>query len=186
MEIKTSNTGWGSFLVSGLVAIIYGLLALLLPDGLIRTVMLVSGAALIATGLICLIVAMNRKKKALPWGMLLFEAIAMAVLGIVAIVWSKETVKLLIFVMGLWSAIIGAMMLFSILRFHFPVNRGFYLICAILSIAFGILLIVNPFESAEVFVKITGVLALAFGIIMMMFSFALRKIDKEIKVELMD
>ena len=186
MEIKTSNTGWGSFLVSGLVAIIYGLLALLLPDGLIRTVMLISGAVLVATGLICLIVAMNRKKKGLPWGMLLFEALAMAALGIVAIVWSKETVKLLIFIMGLWSAIIGAMMLFSILRFHFPVNRGFYLICAILSIVFGILLIVNPFESAEVFVKITGVLALAFGIIMMMFGFALRRAEKGADFEVIE
>jgi uncharacterized membrane protein HdeD (DUF308 family) len=50
MEIKTSNSGWWSFMVSGLVAIIYGLLALLLPKDIIKTVMHVSGTALIVIG----------------------------------------------------------------------------------------------------------------------------------------
>ena len=101
-------------------------------------------------------------------------------LGIVAVVWSKETVKLLIFVIGLWSVIIGALMLGSILGMPRLGNRGFYIVSAILSILFGVLLMVNPFESVEVFVALTGVLALAFGIIMMMFGFTLRKVDKEL------
>ena len=77
MEIKTSKSGWGSFLVSGLVAIIYGLLALLLPKDIIKTVMIVSGVFLIVAGLICLIISLRRMKMELPWGLLLFEAIAM-------------------------------------------------------------------------------------------------------------
>ena len=180
MEIKTSNSGWWSFMVSGLVAIIYGLLALLLPKDIIKTVMIVSGIALIVIGLVCLIFSLRRKKMELPWGMLLFESIALVALGIVAVVWSKETVKLLIFVIGLWSVIIGALMLGSILGMPRLGNRGFYIVSAILSILFGVLLMFNPFESVEVFVALTGVLALAFGIIMMMFGFTLRKVDKEL------
>lgn len=186
MGIKTSKSGWGTFIVSGLIAIIYGLLALLLPDGIYKTVMLISGFGLIIVGLICFFVSIRRKNMELPWGMLFFEALVMVALGIVAIVWSSETVKLLIFVMGLWSAIIGVMMLFAIFRFHFLVNRGFYIVSAALSIIFGLLLIINPFESAEIFIKITGVLALTFGIIMMMFGFTLRKTDNNIRVEIVD
>lgn len=173
-------------MMSGLVAVVYGLLALLLPDNLIKMVMIISGIGLIIMGIIAGIVSFNRKKKALPWGMLLFEAIAMVVLGVVAIVWSKETVKLLIFVLGLWSAVIGVMMLFSIMRFKYLINRGFYLVSAILSVVFGVILVLNPFESLEVFVTITGVLALAFGIIMMMFGFRLKKADEGIKVEIVE
>ena len=88
-------------MVSGLVAIIYGLLALLLPKDIIKTVMIVSGIVLIVIGLVCLIFSLRRKKMELPWGMLLFESIALVALGLVAVVWSKETVKLLIFVIGL-------------------------------------------------------------------------------------
>ena len=143
MEIKTSNSGWWSFMVSGLVAIIYGLLALLLPKDIIKTVMIVSGIALIVIGLVCLIFSLRRKKMELP-------------------------------------CIIGALMLGSILGMPRLGNRGFYIVSAILSILFGVLLMVNPFESVEVFVALTGVLALAFGIIMMMFGFTLRKVDKEL------
>ena len=185
MEIITSKSGWGSFVLSGLVAIVYGLLALLLPDGIIQTIMLVSGIVLIVAGLICLFISLQRKKLELPWGILLVEALAMVALGIVAIVWSKETVKLLIFVIGLWSVIIGALMMGSILKLPHLGNRGFYIVSAILSVLFGVLLMVNPFESVEVFVTITGVIALAFGIIMMMFGFTLRRAEKDIKVGLM-
>lgn len=183
MEIKTSNSTWWTFIISGLVAIVYALLALLLPEGIIETIMLVSGIGLIVVGVICFLFALRRRKQQLLWGSLLMEAIALVVLGIVAIVWSKETVKALIFIMGLWTIIIGAMMLFVVLKQRFLINRGFYIVSAALSILFGILLLVNPFESAKVFIVITGVIALAFGIIMMMFGFALRRVDNGISEE---
>ena len=116
--------------------------------------------------------------------MLLIEAIALIALGIVAIIWSKETVKVLIFIIGLWSVLMGAFMLLVILNKDFMVNRGFYIFSAILSICFGILLIVNPFGSLELFVKITGVIALLFGIIMVMFGFAIRRQSKDVELEI--
>lgn len=186
MEIKTSNSTSWAFMISGLIAIVYGLLAILLPDGIIGTIMLVSGTTVIVAGIICLCVALSRRKKALPWGMLLIEAIAMIILGTVAMIWSKETVKVLIFIIGLWSVLMGAFMLLVIFGKSHLINKGFYILCAILSICFGILLIINPFESAEVFVKITGIIALLFGIIMVMFGFSIRRQTKDVKLEIVE
>lgn len=183
MEIKTSNSSGWTFMISGLIAIVYGLLAILLPKDIIKTMMLISGIVVIAIGVICFLVALSRRKKSLPWTMLLIESIAMIALGIVAIIWSKETVKVLIFIIGLWSVLMGAFMLLVILNKNFLVNRGFYVLSAILSICFGILLIINPFESAELFVKITGVIALLFGVIMVMFGFSIRRQTFEMKSE---
>ncbi len=184
MEIKTSNSSGWTFLVSGLIAIVYGLLAILLPKDFIATIMVASGIIVIAIGVICFLTALSRRKKSLPWIMLLIEAIALIALGIVAIIWSKETVKVLIFIIGLWSVLMGAFMLLVILNKDFMVNRGFYIFSAILSICFGILLIVNPFGSLELFVKITGVIALLFGIIMVMFGFAIRRQSKDVELEI--
>lgn len=186
MEIKTSNSSSFTFMISGLIAIVYGLFAILLPSNIIGTIMVISGITVIAAGIICLLVALSRRKKALPWGMLLIEAIALIALGTVAIIWSKETVKVLIFIIGLWSVLMGAFMLLIILSKEFLVNRGFYILSAILSICFGIMLIINPFDSAELFVKITGVIALLFGIIMVMFGFAIRRQTKDVKVEIVE
>lgn len=55
-----------------------------------------------------------------------------------------------------------------------------------LSICFGILLIINPFESAELFVKITGVIALLFGVIMVMFGFSIRRQIRDVELEIVD
>lgn len=186
MEIKTSNSSGWTFMISGLIAIVYGLLAILLPKDIIKTIMLISGIVVIAIGVICFLVALSRHKKSLPWTMLLIESIAMIALGIVAIIWSKETVKVLIFIIGLWSVLMGAFMLLVILNKNFLVNRGFYVLSAILSICFGILLIINPFESAELFVKITGVIALLFGVIMVMFGFSIRRQIRDVELEIVD
>lgn len=186
MEIRTSNSGWITFLVSGMVAITYGLLALLFSQEIIETILLFLGIGSIIMGLLCLWLSLKRKKKELPWGMLLFEAIAMVALGVVSIIWPKEFTASLIFIIGLWSVLIGFLMLIAILRFKFLYNKAFYIVSAALSIVFGVLLMVKPFEVGEVFIKVTGVIALVFGIIMMMFGFTLRKMDKDIKVELID
>lgn len=172
-------------MLSGLIAIVYGLLALLLPEEIIETVMLISGITIIASGAICFIVSLSRRKKGFPWGTLLIEAIALIALGIVAIVWSKETVKVLIFIIGLWSVLMGAFMLLVLFGTN-VINRGFYIFSAILSICFGILLIVNPFETVEVFVTITGIIALLFGIIMTMFGFTIRRLNRNVKVEIVE
>lgn len=186
MEINTKNSSGWTFMISGLIAIVYGLLAILLPKSIIGTIMLISGIAVIVAGVTCLLTALSRRKKSLPWVMLLIEAIALIALGIVAIVWSKETIKVLIFIIGLWSVLMGAFMLLVILGKNFLVNKGFYIFSAVLSICFGILLIINPFESVEFFVKITGVIALLFGIIMVMFGFSIRRQNKDVELEIVE
>lgn len=179
MEIIKINSNWWSFAFSGLIAIIYALLALLIPGESAQGIVKVSGIVIALIGVICLLLSLRRRKKMLPWGMLLFEAIVMIAMGSVAIFWSQEVIKLVIFAIGLWSAIIGAFMLLVIFNMKNLMIRGFYVMCAFLSLAFGILLIVNPFGAAKVFVIISGIIALVFGIIMMMFGFALRRYDKE-------
>ena len=172
------TTNWSQFLISGLISLVYGLLALLLPSDLLKTMMTVTGAVLITVGIICVLVSLNRKKNMLPWIMLLFEAIVMILLGVAAIIWSYETVKLLIILVGVWVAAIGLMQLISILALKGLANKWFFVSCGVLALVFGILMIVNPFESAEFFVKLTGVIALVVGILTLLFAFSVRRLQR--------
>lgn len=183
MEIVKVKSNWWSFVFSGLMAIVYALLALLVPGELAQTIVKVSGIIIALIGVVCLFMALRRKRNALLWGMLLFESIVLIALGNVAFFWSAATIKLIIFAIGLWSFIIGAFMLLVIFSARgIMINRGFFVFSAILSLLFGILLLVNPFESAKAFVIISGIIAMVFGVIMMMFGFAVRKIDSDVKV----
>lgn len=189
MEVKKSNTGWIAFLVSGIVAIGYGILAIMFADTfveILQKIMCISGICIAATGGIFLAAAIVRMTKKLPWGLILLEAVALIVVGVLSAIYSNQALALLVILIGIWSAMIGAFMLLVMARTKNLWNKGFYIVSAILSIVFGVLLIAHPFGFVKWFIILSGVIALVFGIIMMMFAFAIRRADKEVKVEVVE
>jgi uncharacterized membrane protein HdeD (DUF308 family) len=189
MEVKKANSGWLAFLVSGIVAIGYGVLAILLTEkfvDILEIVMRVSGICIAATGVIFLIAAIVRMTKKLPWGLILLEAIALITVGVLSSIYATKALALLVILIGIWSAIIGAFMLLVMARTKNLWNKGFYIVSAILSIVFGMLLIAHPFGFVKWFIIMSGIIALAFGLIMMMFAFAIHRAEKEVKVEVVE
>lgn len=181
---KTVNLNWSPFLISGLVTLLYGILALLLSAEMMKTVMTVTGVILVVAGAVCAGVSLLRKKNMMPWMMLLFEGIVMILVGLAAIIWSYETVKLLIILIGVWVAIIGLMQLISLIGIKGMANKWFFVVCGVLALAFGILMILNPFESAAFFVKLTGAIALVVGILTLMFAFSIRRLQHQVDKQL--
>lgn len=189
MEVKKANSGWLAFLVSGIVAIGYGVLAILLTEkfvDILEIVMRVSGICIAATGVIFLIAAIVRMTKKLPWGLILLEAIALITVGVLSSIYATKALALLVILIGIWSAIIGAFMLLVMARTKNLWNKGFYIVSAVLSIVFGVLLIAHPFGFVKWFIIMSGIIALAFGLIMMMFAFAIHRAEKEVKVEVVE
>ena len=186
MEVKKSNSGWLAFLVSGIVAIGYGVLAIALTDkfvDILEMVMRISGICIAVTGGIFLIAAIVRMTKKLPWGLVLLMAIALITVGVLSSIYSTKALALLVILIGIWSAMIGAFMLLVMVRTKNLWNKGFYIVSAILSILFGVLLIAHPFGFVKWFIILSGVIALVFGLIMMMFAFAVHRADKETEKE---
>ena len=189
MEVKKANSGWMAFLVSGIVAIGYGILAIMLTEkfvDILEIIMRVSGICIAVTGGVFLAAAIVRMTKKMPWGLTLLEAVALIVVGVLSAVYATQALKLLVILIGMWSAIIGAFMLLVLARTKNLWNKGFYIVSAILSIAFGVLLIAHPFGFVKWFIILSGIIALVFGLIMMMFGFAIRRADKEVKVEVVE
>ena len=191
MEEKKTNSGWIAFLVSGIVAIGYGILAIMFSDkfvDILQKIMLVSGICIAATGGVFLVAAIIRMTKKLPWGLILLEAVALIVVGVLSAVYSIQALKFLVILIGMWSAIIGAFMLLVMARTKNLWNKGFYVVSAILSMIFGVILIAflisRPSEEVASWIFIlSGVIALVFGIIMMMFGFAIHRAEKEVEVK---
>lgn len=186
MEVKKANSGWLAFLVSGIVAIGYGVLAISLTEkfiDILEIVMRISGICIAVTGAIFLIAAIVRMTKKLPWGLILLEAIALMTVGVLSSIYSTKALALLVILIGIWSAMIGAFMLLVMARTKNLWNKGFYIVSAIMSIVFGVLLIAHPFGFVKWFIIMSGIIALVFGLIMMMFAFAVHRADKETEKE---
>lgn len=186
MENKKSNSGWLAFLVSGIVAIGYGVLAIMFADTfveILQKIMRISGICIAATGGVFLVAAIMRMSKKLPWGLLLLEAVALIVVGVLSAIYSNQALALLVILIGIWSAMIGAFMLLVMARTKNLWNKGFYIVSAILSIIFGVLTIAHPFGFVKWFIILSGIIALVFGLIMMMFAFAVHRADREAEKE---
>ena len=186
MEVKKSNSGWLAFLVSGIVAIGYGVLAIMFSDTfveILQKIMRISGICIAATGGVFLVAAIIRMTKKLPWGLLLLEAVALIVVGVLSAIYSSQALALLVILIGIWSAMIGAFMLLVMARTKNLWNKGFYVVSAILSILFGVLTIAHPLGFVKWFIILSGIIALVFGLIMMMFAFAVHRADKETEKE---
>ena len=182
MEIKKLNSGWLAFFVSGLVALGYGVAAIMLTEDLkptFLTIMRILGICIAVVGVLFLVAAIVRINKKLPWGLTLLEAIALITIGVLSSVYNQETLKLLSVIIGVWSAIVGAFMLLVLFHTKGLYNKGFFIGSAAMSIAFGLLLILLPFGTKQWFIDLSGIIAVAFGIIMMMFAYTIRSIDKE-------
>ena len=186
MEVKKANSGWLAFLVSGIVAIGYGVLAIVFSDtfvDILQMVMRISGICIAVTGGIFLAAAIVRMTKRLPWGWVLLEAVALIVVGVLSAIYATQALKLLVILIGIWSAIVGTFMLLVMSRTKNLWNKGFYIASAVLSIAFGVLLVAHPFGMVQWFIDLSGIIALVFGIIMMMFGFAIHRAEKEVEVK---
>lgn len=187
MEEKKTNSGWITFLVSGIVAIGYGILAIMLSNqflDVLKIIMRISGICIAVTGGVFLAIAIVRMTKKQPWGLILLEAVGLIVTGVLSSIYAAQALKLLVILIGMWSAIIGAFMLFVMVRTKNLWNKGFYIVSAILSMVFGILLIAflvshHADEVARWFIVLSGVIALVFGLIMLMFGFAIHRAEKE-------
>ena len=183
MEEKKTNSGWVAFLVSGIVAIGYGILAIMLTDqfvDILKMIMRISGICIAVTGGVFLVAAILRMRKKLPCGLILLEAVALIVVGVLSSIYANQALALLVILIGIWSAMIGAFMLLVMARTKNLWNKGFYIVCAILSILFGVLLIAHPFGFVKWFIILSGVIALVFGLIMLMFGFAIHRAEKEL------
>lgn len=182
IEMKKMNSGWIAFLVSGLVALGYGVAAIMLTEDLkptFLTIMRILGICIAVVGVLFLVAAIVRINKKLPWGLTLLEAIALITIGVLSSVYNQETLKLLSVIIGVWSAIVGAFMLLVLFHTKGLYNKGFFIGSATMSIAFGLLLILLPFGTKQWFMDLSGIIAVVFGVIMMMFAYTMRSIDKE-------
>lgn len=182
MKVERSTLNWWLFIVSGAIAIVYGIFAMAVPAETMGVVMKWSGVVLAIIGVGSLSVALWRHRNMYPYATLLFYSIVMLLLGVAVIIWWRSAVKVLVMALGVWAVVSGLLQFFSVFKFKNMPGKWFYITSSLLSIVFGVLLLFNPFESVKVFVVLTGCLALFFGAIMIVFGIHLYKIAHSVEV----
>src|SRR3954447_24593851 len=131
---------WRSVLVRGLVAVAFGIVILVWPGLTVTALVLLFGVFVLADGFAHLVAAF-RVQDGRGWQ--IFEGVAGVAAGVITLVWPDITALALLYVIGAWAVIMGALRIVVAvqLRKEIP-NEWLLIISGALSVAFGIVLFV--------------------------------------------
>lgn len=165
---------WWAIALRGVFAIIFGIIALLMPGATMLALVLLFAAYLLVDGIFAIIAAVRAARRQERWGWLIFEGLVDLVSGGIAIVWPLLTIVAFALLMGAWAIVTGALLLGASYRLNIPHGRWLMALAGAISVIWGVLLIIWPLIGALVLTWWMAAYALIFGVAMLVLALRLR------------
>ena len=175
-----SETGhWWALAIRGVIAIIFGLAALLRPGIALEALILLFGAYALVDGVFAIVGVFGGTRGSTPRWLLLIEGIAGILAGLIAFVLPGLTAVLLLYLIAAWAVITGISEIATAIRLRQEIRGEWALIVGgALSILFGVILaVIGPVAGLLSLIWLIGVYAVAFGILMLITAFQVRGRD---------
>jgi uncharacterized membrane protein HdeD (DUF308 family) len=164
---------WWVVALRGLAAIVFGILAFIWPGITLAVLILFFGAYAIVDGALGLYAAFRSRGQHV-WASVL-EGILGIAAGLIAFFWPGITALALLIVIAVWAILTGVMEVIAAVELrHVIRNEWFLILSGLLSVVFGILLLVQPAAGALALVWLIGLYAVIFGIGMLALAWRLR------------
>jgi len=166
---------WGWIVVRGIAAVIFGVLALVLPGITLAALVLLWGAYALADGIIALIAAFRIRDRGKPFWALLVVGILGIAAGILTFIWPGMTAIVLLAFIAAWSLVMGIFQIIAAVRLRKSIENEWLLgLSGLLSIIFGVLMLINPGAGALAVIWVIGAYAILFGVLLIALGVKLR------------
>lgn len=172
MSAQVIRRNWWMLVLRGVLAIIFGLIAVIFPGIALLAFIYVFAAYAIIDGIIAIIVAIGERGFLRRWGWVLFEGILSIIAGLVAIVFPGITALVLLYIVAAWAIVTGMVEIFTAYAIRPFVSQEWPLVLAgMLSVVFGVLLIIYPRAGLLSLLWLVGIYAILFGIFFIIRAF---------------
>ncbi|MGC9342931.1 MAG: HdeD family acid-resistance protein [Bacteroidales bacterium] len=157
---------WKLSSLNGILAIIFGLVALFFPQITIVSLAIYFAVTILLGGLALIISSVIKKESLSRWYILLLEGVVGIILGVLILAQPQSAATFFVALMGFWALFIGLVFLFTYFRKDLPeIMNIFHIVAGIISILIGFLIVLNPFESTRVITVLIAIYAIAYGVI---------------------
>lgn len=174
MPMTVLARNWWAFAIRGLLALVFGLIAILAPGVTMLSLVLLFAAYAIADGVFAIVSAVRAARAHERWGLLVLEGVADMLAALVALMWPGLTVLVFVTLLGVWALVSGGFLLAASFKVEHDHGRWWMLLGALASIVYGGALLLAPLIGALVLTWWLGAYALVFGIAMIVLAFHLR------------
>ena len=165
---------WWAVALRGAFGIVFGLIALFAPGATLLSLVLVFAAYLLADGVLGIVAGVRAARGGERWGLLILEGAVTIAMGLIAALWPGLTIVVFVLMMAAWALLSGAMLLTAAYRLEGRAGRLWLALSGIVSVLFGLALVVAPMIGAVVLTWWLGIYALAFGVALVVLAFRLR------------
>lgn len=173
--LDTVARNWWAFILRGVFAIIFGILAFAVPGLTLEFLVFLYGFYALLDGIFAIVSAVRAAGQGQRWIFLLVEGILGIAAGIISIVWPAITALVLVFIIAFWAILTGIMEIMAAIRLRREINNEWALgIAGVISIIFGIVMLVWPGSALLSFVWLIGVFAVIFGIMFIVTGWRLK------------
>lgn len=152
---------WWTLALRGVVAIAFGILALIVPTVAFTSLVILFGAYAIVDGALALVLASRHVQ---PRGALIAHGLVSIAAGVITLGWPRITGLVLLIVIAVWAIVAGLLEIGWAVQMRKRLEGEWLLALeGVLSIVFGVLLILSPLVGAIVLGLWIGAWALLLG-----------------------
>jgi len=176
-NLMTQN--WWVIALRGLVAVLFGIATFMWPGITLWVLGALFGAYALTNGIFAVIEAFRRDASRERWRPLLFEGVVGILIGAVTLTWPGLTAMGLLYLIAFWAIMTGVFEIITAIRLRHEI-RGEWMMAliAILTMAFGFLLVAFPAQGALSIILIIGAFVFASGALMIALAFKLRTLRR--------
>jgi uncharacterized membrane protein HdeD (DUF308 family) len=172
---------WWAFVLRGVVAILFGVLAFVRPGITLEVLVLLFAFWALVDGVFALIGSVGAAEAHEPWWPLTLIGLLGIAAGVVTLRWPGITALTLLFVIAYWSIFRGILEIVAAVRLRNMIQSEVWLILGgIVSIAFGGLLVIYPGPGLLAVIWLVGIYAVVFGISLLMLGFRFKSLAGEL------
>jgi uncharacterized membrane protein HdeD (DUF308 family) len=155
---------WWSVALRGVLAILFGVIALARPRSTALALVILFAIWAIADAILDFVASAQRGRAGLRWGWFLFEGIVSLAAGILALAYPGITIFALTIIVAARAIVLGVIEVGSALAGAGMPNRWLHALTGVLSLIFGFLLLWQPLIGALALVWSLGVYAIIVGV----------------------
>ena len=167
---------WWTFVIRGLLAIAFGLIALVWPGITLIVLVFLFGFYAVLEGILSIMAAViNRGMRS--WWVPLLEGLVSIAVGCVAFIWPGLTAVVLLIFIAIWAILTGLLEIWAAVQLRKEIRGEWVLaLTGIISILIGIILFTNPGAGALAVVWMIGIYAAIFGALLIFLGVKFRKL----------
>jgi len=165
---------WWAVALRGVFGVIFALIAFFWPGATILSLVLFFSAYMLVDGVFGIVSGIRAASRHERWGLLVLEGILNILVGVIAFIMPGLTVVFFVTLLAVWSLITGVLMIVAAFKLDPAFGRGWLILSGIVSVLFGVALLIAPLIGAVVLTWWLGAYALVFGIGLIALAFKLR------------